>query len=179
LNILRRALRPSPSSHTPRRLLPAARWRKARSAARRRKAGVAAGYRDRFCQGADHHHRIRLDELPALCGVRRERLSDAAVEIYRHRQGAVRVPGISASTSRPRRPRCWRAASPRTTRKKYLGAVEILFKQQGPFDGSDQGHAEIHRQAERDERGRKSRPARRIRCCSTSSPPTSDMRWTR
>src|SRR6202011_516388 len=40
------------------------------------------------------HRRICLNELSALRRIPRERVSDAAIEICRRRQGALRVSGI-------------------------------------------------------------------------------------
>ena len=42
------------------------------------------------------HHRIRLDDLPALRRFHRERVSEDQVGIHRHRQDPLRVPRIPA-----------------------------------------------------------------------------------
>ena len=116
-----------------------------------RKAGVAARHRDRVGESAGHHHRICVDELSALRGVRRERVSDAAVEIYRYRQGALRVPRVSArhqgggglDTGALHRQGRFRKIS-----RRGRDPVQAA----GPPDGADQGHADVCRQTARDER---------------------------
>ena len=61
-----------------------------------RQTGIAAGHCYRICGRTHHSHRIFLDELPALRSLRPECVPDVAIEIYRYRQSAFRVSGISA-----------------------------------------------------------------------------------
>ena len=63
---------------------------------RRRQAAVAARH-GAWAQGrARDHHRIRLDDLPALRGVQRERVPEDQGRLYRHQQDPLRVPRIPA-----------------------------------------------------------------------------------
>ena len=63
---------------------------------------------------AGHHHRIRLDDLPALRDVPRDHLSGAQEALHRHRQGALHLPRIPARPARAGGLPCWRAAPART-----------------------------------------------------------------
>ena len=59
--------------------------------------------RARFRQGAGDHHRIRLDDLPALRALLEHDLSRAEEALHRHRQGALhlaRIPARSAGGGR-------------------------------------------------------------------------------
>ena len=63
---------------------------------RRRQAAVAAGHGAWPRQRLGDHHRIRVDDLPALRGLQRKRVSEDQVGIHRQRQDPLRVPRIPA-----------------------------------------------------------------------------------
>ena len=112
-------------------------------------------------QSTGDHHRIFVDELSPLCGVRSERFSDVAIEIYRYWQGAFRVPRIPPRHQGGRGLDLARCIG-KGDSEKYLGAVEILFKLQDRLMAQTKDTlfyvGKLHGMSVR-----KSRPARRIR----------------
>ena len=61
-----------------------------------RKTAIAAGHGARPGQRHRHHHRIRLDDLPALRQFQRDGVPEAQVGIHRQRQDPLRVPRVPA-----------------------------------------------------------------------------------
>ncbi len=61
-----------------------------------RQAGIAAGHGAWPRQRVGDDHRIRFDDLPALRGLQRRSVPEDQGGLHRHRQGALRVPGIPA-----------------------------------------------------------------------------------
>ena len=79
------------------------------------------------------HHRIRLDDLPALRGLQRRACSRRSSRPISTPARCATSSANSRSTSRPRPARCWRAASPRTTPANISPSIDMLFKQQNDW----------------------------------------------
>ena len=113
------------------------------------------------------HHRICLDDLPALRAFPRDHLSGAEEAIHRHRQGALHLPRIPARSAGRRPASCWRAAPARTN---IFPMVETLFAAAERMGGRRSRCSRCWRSPSRPASpSRASTSAWRIRRCSTAS----------